>query len=80
MTANKIRNRIAECCTLFGFIYNQAECHVDPYYKGSNSYEYLLFCNGDEMTVHSLDEVMNTPFFNGRCLNDIADAIEITDW
>lgn len=80
MTSKQIRDRIAEGCTLFGFEYHQKECHVDPCYTPSKGHEYLLFCDGSEYTVYTLENVMLTPFFDGKCLNDIAEDIEITEW
>lgn len=42
MTADKIRNRIDEGVTLFGFEYNGKAGNVDPYYipekRGTNIY------------------------------------------
>ena len=68
-------------CTLFGFIYDGKDGNVDPYYiPETNSDEFLLYYNGTEQTVTSIDEVMNTPFINGKSLNEIADKIEITEW
>lgn len=76
MTPQKIKSRINEICTLFGFEYNGKTGNVDPY---SNS-EFLLFFDGTEQTVHDIDAVMSTPFIDGNALNDIYDKIEITDW
>jgi hypothetical protein len=76
MRADKIRARIDELCTLFGFTYHGKDGHVDPY---SHS-EYLLFFDGREQVVHSIDEVMSTPFFDGHNLAEIADQITITEW
>lgn len=45
MTADKIRNRIDEGVTLFGFEYNGKAGNVDPYYipekRGTNIYFFL---------------------------------------
>lgn len=44
MTADKIRNRIDEGVTLFGFEYNGKAGNVDPYYiPEKKRHEYLLF-------------------------------------
>lgn len=76
MIAEQIKNRIDECCSLFAFRYHEKEGHVDPY----SSEEFLLWYQGAEMTVNSIDEVMNTPFFDGRTLADISEEITITEW
>lgn len=75
MTANDLKNRIDELCSIVSFSYKGKEGHVDPY---SHS-QYLLWFDGDEMMVGSIEEVMNTPFFGGATLNEIADKITATD-
>lgn len=81
MMARDIKNRIAEMVTLFGFVYNGKDGNVDPYYlPKTKTKEFLLFFDGEEQTVHNIDDVMNTPFIEGKTLNDVADEIEITEW
>lgn len=81
MTSAKIRDRISECATLFGFEYGGKYGNVDPYYiYETKSHEYLLFFDGAEKTVYTLDEVMNTPFICGKTLSEVADKIVITEW
>ncbi|MEG0897330.1 MAG: hypothetical protein RR867_09440 [Ruthenibacterium sp.] len=80
MTAQKIQTRIAEICTLFGFEYNGKVGNIDPYYLSEGQFEFLLFFDGEEKTVTSIDAVMNEPFFDGKSLNDIAEDITITEW
>lgn len=75
VTAQQIADRISEICTLFGFRYHGKDYGVDPF-----SYDrFALYAPDDNLTVHSIDEVMNTPFFDGKCLNDIVGDIEITE-
>lgn len=81
MTAIDIKNRIAEMVTLFGFEYNGKEGNVDPYYLPEKKTDaFLLYYDGTEQTVYNIEDVMNTPFIEGKTLNDVADQIEITDW
>lgn len=81
MKATKIKDRISECATLFGFEFNGKEGNIDPYYNpSSKSSEYLLCFDGNEKTVYSIDDVMNTPFIEGHSLNEIADKITVTDF
>lgn len=81
MNADKIKNRIDEMCTLFGFEYNGKEGNVDPCYSFSTKQNnFLLFFDGTEQTVHTIDDVMNTPFIDGKTLAEVADKIEITEW
>lgn len=74
--AEKIRDRIDELCTLFGFVYQGRDGHVDPF----NHAKYQMLFDGVEWEAHSIDEVMTLPFFDGRSLAEIADEIEITEW
>ena len=81
MTASKIKDRISECITLFGFEFNGKEGNVDPYYNPkSKSSEYLLFFDGNEKTVYSIEDAMSKPFIDGHSLNDIADKIIVTEF
>ncbi len=81
MTADKIRNRIEECVSMLTFEYNGKEGNVDPYYIPENKREeYLIFFDGYEQTVYDIETVMNTPFIDGKSLNEIADELVITEW
>jgi len=81
MTADKIKSRLSDCITLFGFEYNGKEGNVDPYYiPESKSQEYLLFFDGQEQTVLDIDSAMQTPFIDGHSLNELADELIITEW
>lgn len=81
MTADKIKGRISECATLFGFEYLGKDGNVDPYYIPENkTHEYLLYFDGEEQTVYNLEDVMNTPFIDGKALSEVAEKIIITEW
>lgn len=81
MNADKIRDRISECVTLFGFEFNGKEGNIDPCYNPNNKItEYLLYFDGNEKTVYNIEDVMNTPFIDGFSLNEIANKIIITDF
>ena len=81
MKAINIKQRIAECVTLFGFEYQGKEGNVDPcFVHEENRYEYLLFFDGKEQKVFDIDSVMKTPFIMGRSLNEVAEKIQITEW
>ena len=90
MTTKKIKARLAEMATLFEFTYDGKDGNIDPCYspvrrdvprgeygKGN---EFLLFYNGEEQTVDSVEKAMTTPFIEGKCLNEMYDKITITDW
>ena len=81
MNATAIKNRINQCATLFGFVFNGKDGNVDPYYiPETNSIEFLLYFDGDEQTVYDIEDVMNTPFIEGKTLAEVADQIRITEW
>ncbi len=80
MTLKAIGDRLLEMCTLFEFTYNGKDGNIDPYYTPQNGNTFLLYYDGKEQTVYSIDEVLSTPFIDGKCLNEIYDQIEITDW
>ena len=81
MNAEKIRSRISDCVTLFGFDYEGKSGGVDPYYlPQTDSFEFLLFYGEDDITVCDIDDVMNTPFINGKTLSELSDKITIIDW
>ncbi len=74
--ADRIRERLLEFCCLMTFEYNGLDCDIDPFNPGL----FHVTCNGQEQDVFSIDDVMNKPLFDGACLNDIADQINILDW
>ena len=77
MTANKIKDRINEICTLFGFEYNGIICGVDPL----SPVKFNMWYGEDNIHVaHNIDEVMNVKLFNGKSLNEIYNDIDIIDW
>lgn len=81
MKSEIIKNRIEQCITLFGFEYNGKEGNIDPYYMPElKKTKYLLFFDGLETMVDSIDEVMLTPFINGKSLTEICNEITVIDW
>lgn len=62
------------------FQYHGKEGHVDPYGTQDGSFSYLLWYEGDEKLVHSMDEVMDTSIFDGHSLSEIASDISEIDW
>jgi hypothetical protein len=76
MTADKIKNRINELASHFLFEYKGKECGVDPI----NHSNFDIWCGDNYMNAHSIDEVMETPFFEGKALNEICNEIDIVEW
>lgn len=77
MTANQIKNIIQDCATLFEFEYQEIYGNIDPYFHGNNTFSFLLYFNGKEKTVYSINEVMNNPFINGKSLNEVAEFLNV---
>lgn len=76
LKAEQIKNRLLEFCCLMVFEYHGIECSIDPF----NSKDFHINCGGNEQDVDSIEKVMGSPIFDGACLNDVADKIEIIDW
>ena len=72
MTAKDLRDRIKSICTHVLFDYNGKECGVDPF----NEKHFDMWYGDDFMEAHGIAEVMKTPFFNGKALEDIVDQLE----
>lgn len=78
--AQSIARFIESCASLFGFSYHGAYGNVDPcYHPDTGEVDYLLYFDGEEQTVHTVEDAMNTPFIAGRTLADVAVEIEITE-
>ena len=72
MTSKELRDRINSMCSHVLFDYHGKECGVDPF----NEKHFDMWCGKDYMEAHSIDEVMNSPFFEGKTLEDIIDQLE----
>ncbi len=77
---DEIRATLIDNATLFGFTYHGKPGNVDPCYTPETGNSFLLWFDGDEMTVGSIDEALQAPFFDGHSLTEIADEITVTDW
>lgn len=76
MMDEKIKNRLKELCSHMTFEYNGKDCGVDPI----SHTEFAIWCGDEDTTAKSIDEVMTTPFFDGKSLSEIADVITIDEW
>ena len=72
MTAKDLRDRINSICAHVLFDYHGKECGVDPFNKN----HFDMWYGDDFMKVHSIDEVMKAPFFEGKALEDIVNQLE----
>lgn len=71
--------KVKACYGIIEFSYQGKDGNIDPYFHNNGTYSYLLFFDGYEKTVYSIDDVINTPFICGKSLKDIANDIDIID-
>lgn len=76
MNAITIKNRIEEMQSHFTFMYNGHECGIDPI--SINRYD--MWYGDAFQTVTTVDDAMNSPFFGGNALKDIASSIDVIDF
>lgn len=76
-TADIFKKKVEDCYGLIEFSYHGKDGNVDPYYHGDGKYSYLLYFDGNEITVHSVEDVMNTPFVDEKSLTELGDEIKI---
>lgn len=72
MTFEEMKEYIGNITSHVTFQYDGRDCGVDPF--SANNFD--MWYGNETMTATSIDEVFTTPFFGGKCLNDIADNIE----
>lgn len=73
MTKKEFKRYIESLVSEIEFTYNGKDGCVDPLNRKS----YYLIYDGESIEVHSIEEVMNTPYFDGKSLDEIFD--DITD-
>ncbi len=71
-----IRDRLLECCTLFAFTYGGERFGIDPLRHDL----FLIYSKEGQQEAGSIDEVMESPFFRGKSLSEIAGEIHVTEW
>ena len=80
MTADSLRKELSKGWAMLVFQYRGKEGHVDPYGTQNGDFSYILWYEGDEKLVYTMEDVMNTPIFDGHSLSEIADEISDIDW
>ncbi len=65
--------RLREIVTCFEFEYNGFCCGVDPFSES----DYDVWYGEQYAKMYSIDEVVNTKFFDGKTLEEIFPYIEI---
>lgn len=76
MTLTDIINRLSKLTNHVTFTYNGYSCGIDP--LSHNEFE--IWYGEDERTLTSIDEVLNTKFFDGKSLTDIWNDITELDY
>jgi len=71
MTIAQVKDYLAKLTSHITFEYNGQSCGIDPLSKN----EFNMWYGSDEMTVNSIDKVMNANFFDGKSLEEIWDEI-----
>lgn len=71
MTIAQVKDYLAKLTSHITFEYNGQSCGIDPLSK----HEFNMWYGSDEMTVNSIDKVMNANFFDGKSLEEIWDEI-----
>lgn len=73
MKALDIRKYLDKIFSHFLFEYNGKDCGIDPITRT----HFDMWYGDKEMTAKSIDEVMETHFFDGLSLTEIAENIEV---
>lgn len=71
-----IKSRLLEFSNLMSFEYDGLYCDIDPF----NENNFHVTCDGKEYDMKSINEVLNSPIFDGKSLIEICDIIKILDW
>lgn len=73
ITYEEVVERLRTVITCFEFTYNGIPCGVDPFSKTDYDVWY-----GDKLVkMNSIDEVINSKFFDGKTIKDIFPYIDI---
>jgi hypothetical protein len=67
-----LKARINSLISQVLFDYHGVPCGVDPF----NKHEFDVWYGDKAETMHSIDDVMNKPFFDGKSLTEISSEIE----
>ena len=79
-TVDKIKDRIAQMCSHFTFEYKGIECGIDPLCNPDKNIKFDMWFGEETYGAKNIEEVMNVPLFDGRCLSEITNEIEIIDF
>ena len=70
---DEVVDRLRTVITCFEFTYNGFPCGVDPFSQN----DYDVWYGDNLVKMNSIDEVINSKFFDGKTLKEIFPYIEI---
>lgn len=76
MNNDTLKKKIDSLSSHILFNYKEMSCGIDPL----NRNHIDMWYGNNSITVKSIDRVMSEPFFDGKCLNDIASEIQNVEW
>ena len=76
MTITDIKNYLTNLTGHITFEYNGTFCGVDPIRQD----EFDMWYGDKEITAKSIEEVFETPFFDGKALDDILEDVTDLDF
>lgn len=76
MTILELKNHLSKLIGYVTFEYNGYSCGVDA--LGLNSFD--MWYGDNEMTVESVEDVLDTKFFDGRSLTEIWNDVTELDY
>ena len=72
MNAEQLKKEILSLVSHILFTYKGKDCGIDPL----SVYDIDIWCGDSYKKCRSIDEVMNTPIFEGKPLKDICETVE----
>lgn len=72
-----LKKKVKDCYGLVEFTYQGKDGNIDPYFHEDGTYSYLLYFDGYEKTVYSIEDVMNTRFILGKSLYDLKNDVDL---
>lgn len=76
MTISYVKKYLSNLAGHVTFEYNGFPCGVDPLSLNS----FYMWYGENDITVESVEEVVNTKFFDGKSLKDIWDSVTELDF
>ncbi len=75
MSLEDLRKAIESIATENYFGYKGKHGCVEPI----SSQQFFLVYDGETTEVHSIDDIMNTPFIDGKSLNEVFDELDYVE-